>query len=150
MIEFSQLPALQQVTKDGGRGLAGGVKRVNAARRRQQRPAVLEQDDHFHVLREGRRALRATESAARRALDKAVWQERRGRRRPWGRRATKAHACAVAYYWRVAERAFDVDPAVDQLMRLRSPTAARTDALCFTLCLPSQHERSPSQLGVRS
>jgi len=106
--EFRQLPALQQVTKDGGRGLASGIKQLNAARRRQQRSAVVEQDDHFHVLREGRRALRATASAARRALDKAVRQERRGRWRPRGRRAAKAQACAMAYYWRVAERAFDV------------------------------------------
>jgi hypothetical protein len=107
--ELTQLPALQQVTKDGGRGLAGGVKRVNAARRRQGRPAVVEQDDHFHVLREGRRALRATASAARRAPDKAAGEERRERRRRRRPRAAKGkgHATAVAYYWRAAERAVD-------------------------------------------
>jgi hypothetical protein len=138
-VEFNQLSALQQVTKDGGRGLAGGVQRVNAARRRQQQPAVVEQDDHFHVLREGRRALRATASAARGALDKAVRQERRGRgrRRPRGRRAAKAHASAVAYYWRAAERAFDV---WGQEERVWQPVAA-----AFTLFGPTGELQTRSQ-----
>src|SRR5439155_1387991 len=56
--EFAKLPALEQVTKDGGSGLAKGLARVNAQRLQQGRPAAAEQDDHFHDLREGRRALR--------------------------------------------------------------------------------------------
>src|SRR5581483_7832506 len=97
---------------------------MESERRRQQRPAVVEQDDHFHVLREGRRALRATASAARRPLDKAVRQERRGRRL-WGRRAAKAHACDLAYYWRVAERAFDVWGQQERVWNV--PLAPRND-----------------------
>jgi hypothetical protein len=139
---LTQLPALEQLTKDGGRGLAGGVKQVNAARRRQGRPAVLEQDDHFHVLREGRRALRATASAARRALDKAVREERRERRRRRGPRAAKGkgHATAVAYFWRAAERAFD---AWGQEERVWQQVAA-----AFTLFGPTGELQTRSQAAA--
>ena len=56
--EFSRLPALEQVTKDGGSGLANGLARANAQRHQQGQPVVVTQDDHFHVLREGQRGLR--------------------------------------------------------------------------------------------
>jgi hypothetical protein len=107
--EFAPLVALEQVTKDAGTGLAKGLAQVNAQRRQQGRPAVAEQDDHFHVLREGRRALRKAESEAGRTLkvaDKAEGKEYRRRR---GRRAGKrtGHATVVALRWRQAERAFD-------------------------------------------
>ena len=72
--EFAKLPALEQVAKDGGTGLANGLEQVNATRRRQGLAAIAEQDDHFHVLRDGRQALRGTASAARRA-----WRRRTGR-----------------------------------------------------------------------
>ena len=67
--EFQRLPALEQVTKDGGSGLANGLMQANAKRQQGQRPAV-EQDDHFHVLREGQRSLRI--SAARRSWTASV------------------------------------------------------------------------------
>src|SRR5262249_53073420 len=59
-------------------------------------------DDHFHVLREGRRALRATASVARHALDKAVGEERRGGRRRGGGggRQGEGGAGAGARDWR--------------------------------------------------
>src|SRR5262245_56023856 len=57
--EFARLPALEQVTKDGGSGLANGLEQVNARRQQRGQPAAAEQDDHFHVLRDGRKALRA-------------------------------------------------------------------------------------------
>lgn len=105
--EFAKLPALEQVTKDGGSGLANGLEQVNAARRRQGRPAAAEQDDHFHVLRDGRRALRKNESVARRALEEAE-KAQRGLKRPgnYGYRKT-GRATVVAKLWRKAEQAFD-------------------------------------------
>ncbi len=49
--EFAPLSALEQVTKDGGSGLAKGLEQVNQQRRRQGDSAIHEQDDHFHVQR---------------------------------------------------------------------------------------------------
>jgi len=107
--EFGQLPALEQVTKDGGSGLANGLTQVNEQRQQQGRSAVREQDDHFHGLREGRKALRGSAAAARRALDKADKADKNERRRQRGPRAGKrsGHASAVALRWRQAEKAFD-------------------------------------------
>jgi hypothetical protein len=107
--EFAKLPALEQVTKDGGSGLANGLAQVNEQRQHQGRSAVLEQDDHFHGLREGRKALRGSVAAARRALDKADKAGKKERRRQRGPRAGKrsGHASTVAWHWRQAEKAFD-------------------------------------------
>jgi len=105
--DFARLPALEQVTKDGGNGLANGLAQVNATRRQQDLAAVAEQDDHFHVLRDGRKALRGTESAARRALEKAEKAEK-ALKRPgnYGYRKT-GRATVVAKLWRQAGQAFD-------------------------------------------
>jgi hypothetical protein len=107
--ELARLPALEQLAKDGGTGLAKGVALVNAQRRRHEQPLLAEQDDHFHVLREGRRALRQAAAQARRALEKADAQDKRERRRQRGPRAGKrsGHATAVARCWRQAEQVFD-------------------------------------------
>jgi hypothetical protein len=105
--EFARLPALGQVTKDGGSGLAKGLEQVNAQRRQQGRPAAGAQDDHFHDLREGRRALGKSASAAGRALEKAE-KAQRDLKRPgnYGYRKT-GRATVVAKLWRQAEQAFD-------------------------------------------
>lgn len=107
--EFDRLPALEQVSKDGGSGLANGLAQVNERRVQQGQSAIPEQDDHFHVLREGRQALRGSVAAARRALDKADQAEKKERRRQRRPRAGKrsGHASAVALRWRQAEKAFD-------------------------------------------
>jgi hypothetical protein len=105
--EFAQLPALEQVTKDGGTGLANGLAQVNAARRQQGQPAAAEQDDHFHLLRDGRRALRQNESIARRALEQAETAQRGLKKKGnYGYRQT-GRATGVAKRWRQAEQAFD-------------------------------------------
>jgi len=106
--EFARLPALAQVTKDGGSGLANGLARANAQRQKQGRAVVVEQDDHFHVLRDGQRALRISAGQANRAVDRA-WKadkkERKRRRRP---RPGKGYgqASAVALRWRQAEAVY--------------------------------------------
>jgi hypothetical protein len=106
-LEFAQLPALEQVTKDGGSGLANGLEQVNAVRRRQGLAVAAEQDDHFHVLRDGRQALRGSASAARRALEKAE-KAQKALQRPgnYGYRKS-GRATVVARLWRRAEQAFD-------------------------------------------
>jgi hypothetical protein len=107
--EFAKLPALEQVTKDGGNGLANGLQQVNAARRRQGLAVAVAQDDHFHVLREGRRALRVSAGQASRAVDRAWKADKKERRRCRSRRAGKrtGHASVVALRWRQAEAAYD-------------------------------------------
>jgi hypothetical protein len=107
--EFARLPALEQVTKDGGSGLAKGLTQDNARRRQQQQTPVAAQDDHFHVLREGQRALRISAGQANRAVDRAWKADKKERRRCRGPRAGKrtGHASVVALRWRQAEAAYD-------------------------------------------
>lgn len=106
--EFGRLPALEQVTKDGGSGLANGLRQANARRRQEGRLAVVAQDDHFHVLREGQRGLRVSAAQANQAVDRAWKAERKERRRSRGRGAGKrnGYASGVALRWRQAEAAY--------------------------------------------
>jgi hypothetical protein len=105
--ELGPLPALEQVSRDAGTGLANGLARLNAARRGRGLARVADQLDHFHLLREGTRALRRLRGQAVRALEQAERAQkeldqraRQGRRR-WGR------ATYVARRWRAAEQALD-------------------------------------------
>src|SRR5439155_16962211 len=87
--------------------LANGLGQVNAARRQQGLATAAEQDDHFHVLRDGRKALRGSASAARRALEKAE-KAQKALKRPGNYGYRKAgRATVVAKLWRQAEQAFD-------------------------------------------
>jgi hypothetical protein len=51
--EFRQLPQLEQLTRDGGKGLQKGVALVNEERSCQERPGLVDQGDHYHALRGG-------------------------------------------------------------------------------------------------
>jgi hypothetical protein len=89
--EFRRLPNLQQVTRDGGTGLAKGVARVNEERRERDQAPVADQEDHFHTLREGRRALRQVQQRVCRAIDQtaaAHHRERQKARRTGSRQGT--------------------------------------------------------------
>ncbi len=104
--EFRQLPHLRQVTQDGGTGLAKGLATVNAERQQAGQMPVVAQDDHFHVLREGTRALRKMQGAVTRLLDKADKAQRKAatKERRTGDGRVRG---AVAKAWRRAERAMD-------------------------------------------
>src|SRR5439155_16523424 len=115
---FARLPAAQQVTRDGGQGLAKGLALANAQRRRDGLAEVADQDDHFHLLHRGRRGLRAVKAKAVRALRTAEMAQakrngdrRTGRLPGGGGRANASarggRAAAVARLWRRAEAAFD-------------------------------------------
>lgn len=65
--EFERLPHLTQVTRDAGSGLAKGVGELNCRRRQRGEPAVADQLDHFHTLREGGRGVGRAQRAAKRA-----------------------------------------------------------------------------------
>jgi hypothetical protein len=104
--EFRQLPNLHQATQDGGTGLAKGLATVNEERQQAGQVPVLAQDDHFHVLREGSRALRKMQGAVARQIDQAEKADRKAaakERRTGDGRGQGAAAKA----WRRAERALD-------------------------------------------
>jgi len=89
--ELRRWPNLQQVTRDGGTGLAKGVALVNQERQAQGHDALADQEDHFHTLREGRRALRQIQQRVCRAIDAAAvahHQERQKARRTGSRQGT--------------------------------------------------------------
>jgi hypothetical protein len=72
--EWGRLPRLQQVARDAGSCLGKGVADLNRQRQEQGQPAIADQLDHFHVLREGGRGVGRAERAAQRiqvALAKA-------------------------------------------------------------------------------
>jgi hypothetical protein len=114
--EFRRLPNLVQVTRDDGTGLEKGLALVNQERCRQERPAVADQADHFHLLREGSRALRRLQGQTTRALEAAekaqkelACRARRGHKRT-GQASVASrqwrHAEAVMDRWIAAERAW--------------------------------------------
>jgi hypothetical protein len=91
--EFRRLPNLQQVTRDGGTGLARGVAQVNEERLARGQCRIADQEDHFHTLREGRRALRRVQQRVCRAIDDAAVvaaRERQKARRTGSRQGTAA------------------------------------------------------------
>jgi hypothetical protein len=105
--EFRQLPAAQQVTRDGGQGLRKGLALANRARQAGGRAAIADQDDHFHLLQRARRALREVRAQAARALRQAEQaQQAFDRVRRQGRRSGGLGRAAHDR-WRQAERAFD-------------------------------------------
>lgn len=69
--EFRRFPNLEQVQRDGGKGLQKGVALVNAERQAQGKPALVDQGDHFHALRGGSIGLRGEQRHAQQALVKA-------------------------------------------------------------------------------
>src|SRR5712692_8965372 len=69
--EFRQFPNLEQVARDGGKGLEKGVALVNAERQAQGKPLLVDKGDHFHALRGGSVGLHKDERQAGRALAEA-------------------------------------------------------------------------------
>lgn len=105
--EFKQLPNLEQVTRDGGTGLAKGIELVNDQRQQQGQPAMVDQGDHFHALYNGGRGLRKAEKQARRALAAAEVADRElAECNRQGQNRTNATNRA-RYAWQHAEQAMD-------------------------------------------
>jgi hypothetical protein len=143
--EFRQLPNLRQATQDGGTGLAKGLALVNAERQQAGQPAVVAQDDHFHVLREGKRTLRKMQGAVARRMEQASKADRKAatkKRRTGDGRGQGAAARA----WRRAEHAMDAWSVaekawqeVEGALRLFTPegalnTRARAEAALQSAC----------------
>ena len=106
--QFRAFPAAEQITRDRGTGLVKGVQRLNAARHGAGQPAVADQDDHYHALHWGGRALRevrrkalkalALAEAAQQPLDGARWR---------GQSVHGSQVRAAQRRWRQAEQAWD-------------------------------------------
>ena len=105
--EFAQLPNLEQVMRDGGKGLAKGVALINEQRQEQAQPLLTDQGDHFHALWKGsvgrNKAKRQAEKAL--AAAEAVQKE-------MDERARQGQSCAgigtrASHAWKKAEEAMD-------------------------------------------
>jgi hypothetical protein len=121
--EFRRLPKLQQVTRDGGTGLAKGVTLVNPQRQAQGNDALADQEDHFHTLREGRRALRQVQQQVCRAIDAAAAAQHR--EQPKARRIGSRQGTATV----TAQAERQAAAAVDAGVAVENAWATLTDAL---------------------
>jgi hypothetical protein len=108
---FRPLPQLRQSSQDGGSALAKGLALVNQERHQQGRPPVLVQDDHVHVLREGRRALRTMQHGVTQQRERAEAAQRRLARKA-RRQGDRRGQGTVHQSWQRAEVAFDAWVAV--------------------------------------
>ena len=128
--EFRHLPNLRQTTQDGGTALAKGLEIVNQERRQQGRAPAAAQDDHFHVLREGQRALRQLQHAVTERIARADAAERRVARKAWRQGDSRGQG-TVNQTWRRAEAAWDawveagaIWAEVEAALRLFTPEGA--------------------------
>jgi hypothetical protein len=113
--EFRPFPNLEQVTRDGGRGLAKGVAVVSAERVAQGQPAIVDQGDHFHALRSGGVGLRHAERRAQEALANAEAADRTVAACARQGHARTAAATRSRAAWKAAEAAMDEWSARERL-----------------------------------
>jgi hypothetical protein len=127
--EFRQLPKLEQVARDGGKGLAKGVALVNAERQERGQSLLVDKGDHFHALRGGGVGLRKVQVQATKTLAEAekAEQELEDCQRQGERSQGASKHAGTA--WRKAEKAMDLWCERERLwqqtkeaMRLVTPT----------------------------
>jgi hypothetical protein len=119
--ELEQLPNLEHLVRDGALGIQNGLARVNAQRQEQHSRPIADQLDHFHTLREGRRALRKSQARAERAWSTAEEADKKQRRQRRRMKAETGYATQAVLAWRRAEQAFhqwESDEAVLEQVRL--------------------------------
>lgn len=123
--ELERLPALQHLVRDGGTGLQHGLAGVNQARQQQGQKPITEQLDHFHTLREGRRALRKTQSQAERAWRQAEEADQKVAHQDRQGQARTGYATQAVRKWHQAEQAFhqweEAERALDQIRQALMP-----------------------------
>jgi len=129
--EFRRLPNLQQLTRDGGTGLAKGLALVNQERQARGDAPIADQEDHFHTLREGRRALRQVQQRVCRAIDAAAAARQREQQKARRTGSRQGTAAAAARADRHAAAAVDAGVAVEKAwatitdaLQLFTPTGA--------------------------
>jgi hypothetical protein len=105
--QFATLPALEQVTRDAGSGLGKGVALLNEQRQQQALPAVADQLDHFHTVREGNRGQRKGSLRLHQAFTKAEKaQQEHDRNRQQGTHVP-GQGSKVSHWWKQAEAVMD-------------------------------------------
>jgi hypothetical protein len=113
--ELAALPQLEQVTRDGGSGLAKGVALVNAQRQAQGQQRVVDQGDHFHALRGGSVGLRKAEMQARKTFAEAEAAQKAVATCARQGQAQTTPAVRASFAWKRAEKAMDHWQAQEQL-----------------------------------
>jgi hypothetical protein len=119
--ELQQLPNLEHLVRDGAKGIHNGLNRVNATRQQGEQEAISDQLDHFHTLREGRRALRKTQGKAERAWTRAEEADKKQEQQRRKIKSEKGYATQAVLAWRKAEQAFhqwENDEAVLEQIRV--------------------------------
>ncbi len=126
---FRPLPNLEQVTRAAGTGLAKGVALVNQERQEQGQAPLADQEDPFHTLREGRRALRHLQQRVCRPIDEAAAAQRREQRKARRTGSRQGTATVTAQAERRAQAAGDTGVAAEHAwasvadaLRLFTPT----------------------------
>jgi hypothetical protein len=104
--EIAALPALEHFVRDGGKGLKSGLARVNQQRRKAKRAAIGDQLDHFHTLREGKRALRKAQGKVTRACEKAEKADKKVARQDRQGQSLAGYQTSATIKWQKAEEAF--------------------------------------------
>ncbi len=105
--ELGHYPGLVQLTRDGGLALKKGLAVVNAQRHKHHQPAIADQEDHFHIFREGTRALQKMQHRAARLLTKAEETERKLTRQYQRTGSRRGLGGATVKAWKAAEEAMD-------------------------------------------
>jgi hypothetical protein len=106
--EFKQLPHLEQVMRDGGKGLKKGVGLVNAQRQTQGQKEVVDQGDHFHALWGGSVGLNKAQRQASKALAEAEAVQKESDDLARHCKSRMAMSVRVRQAWKRAEEAMDV------------------------------------------
>lgn len=106
--QFVQLPNVEQVTRDGGKGLEKGVALVNAQRQEQGQQPIVDQGDHFHALWGGQVGVRKSEMQARKLLAQAeAAQQELAECDRQGQKQT-GPAVRASHAWKKAEKTMDI------------------------------------------
>jgi hypothetical protein len=105
--QFAAFPMLEQVTRDAGSALAKGVELLNEERQHQALPAVADQLDHFHTVRDGNRGQRRGDLRLHQAFTKAEkGQQEHDHNRQQGKYVS-GQGTKVRWQWQQAEAVMD-------------------------------------------
>lgn len=123
--ELAQLPALQHLVRDAGKGLENGLARVNEQRPKDRQQRITDQLDQVHTRREGRRGLHQTPAQAERAWTTAEEADQKVARHERQGQARTGSATGAVRTWQKAEHAFQqwerAERAVEQVRQAPPP-----------------------------
>jgi hypothetical protein len=115
--EFRQLPALEQVTRDGGTGLRKGLAAVNQEHQQQGQQRVADQLDHFHTLRGGSQGVAKLERATRRAVAEAEALQGEVESKSWRGESVNGISQRAGGAWARASKAMDAWQERDEVWK---------------------------------